>query len=238
MKLCFFISCAFLLSTPPSFEVEYEYELQLAESFIAKNELAFVNHMGEDKAQRLFLTAIVFPELVRYSLFRDFFETKALELVYVEYGAEGADFSIGRFQMKPSFVETLEAQVAVSNALALKYGEIRNFTDSLARGIRKERVERLKSLQWQLTYLNCFHDVVSNRFQDVRWQTTAEKLKFYATAYNHNFLASKQELEQWVDGKTYPYGAQYTGPQYAYSDISVSYYNKHIKENQSKNESN
>ena len=54
--------------------------------------------------------AVVFPELVRYSALMDFMETTAVKALYQQKGVKGADFSIGRFQMKPSFVEDLERQ--------------------------------------------------------------------------------------------------------------------------------
>lgn len=56
--------------------------------------------------------AIVSPELIRWTAFKDFFETTALELLYVKKGKTYADFSIGHFQIKPSFVEQLEAYVS------------------------------------------------------------------------------------------------------------------------------
>ena len=54
--------------------------------------------------------AVVFPELVRYSALMDFMETTAVKALYQQKGVKGADFSIGRFQMKPSFVADLERQ--------------------------------------------------------------------------------------------------------------------------------
>ena len=52
--------------------------------------------------------AVVFPELVRYSALRDYMETAAVKALYLQKGVKGADFSIGRFQMKPSFAEDIE----------------------------------------------------------------------------------------------------------------------------------
>ena len=52
--------------------------------------------------------AIVFPELIRYSMWQDEIERAAVNGLYVTKGRDGADFSIGRFQMKPSFAEDVE----------------------------------------------------------------------------------------------------------------------------------
>jgi len=51
--------------------------------------------------------AIVFPELVRYSALRDKMEITLLKTLYVNLGEDYANFSIGQFQMKPSFAEMI-----------------------------------------------------------------------------------------------------------------------------------
>ena len=53
--------------------------------------------------------AVVFPEIVRYSDLEDLIQIRALKVLYVQYGRKYADFSVGHFQMKPSFIEQLEA---------------------------------------------------------------------------------------------------------------------------------
>ena len=42
--------------------------------------------------------AIVFPELIRYSMWQDEIERVAVNGLYVTKGREGANFSIGRFR--------------------------------------------------------------------------------------------------------------------------------------------
>src|SRR5674476_1475160 len=54
--------------------------------------------------------AIVFPELVRYSALRDKMEITLLKTLYVNLGEDYANFSIGQFQMKPSFAEMIREQ--------------------------------------------------------------------------------------------------------------------------------
>ncbi|MBW8051416.1 MAG: hypothetical protein FVQ77_13960 [Cytophagales bacterium] len=228
MKGLLYISFAFLLSGPVNYEKVFHSEYDNAVSFIKQNHEGFNKILKTDADKKNLMISIIFPELIRYSLFKDFFETKSLELGYVQYGAKLVDFSIGRFQMKPSFVEALEEDVKYSENLMNKYCEITAYKDETITGIRKERIERLSSLDWQLIYLECFYDIISEKFKDIKWQDDVEKLKFYATAYNHNFCASKQEIEKWINAKTFPYGASYEGEQYSYSDISVYFYNNHF----------
>ena len=48
--------------------------------------------------------AVVFPELVRYSALRDKMVITLLKTLYINLGSDYANFSIGRFQMKPSLL--------------------------------------------------------------------------------------------------------------------------------------
>ncbi|HMR44504.1 MAG TPA: hypothetical protein PKC40_11755, partial [Saprospiraceae bacterium] len=65
--------------------------------------------------------AVVFPEMIRYNLVKDFFETSALELIYANLGSREVDFSIGIFQMKPSFIEKLEDIIIQNPAVFSEY---------------------------------------------------------------------------------------------------------------------
>lgn len=206
-------------------------EYSHATSFIKLKNAEFNKIKNTAENKKNMMLSIIFPELIRYSLFRDFFETKSLELGYVEYESKLVDFSIGRFQMKPSFVKKLEEYVKDSENLAKKYSRVTTYRDITIKGIRKERIERLNSFNWQFIYLNCFYDVLSEKFKDVEWQNNVEKLKFYATAYNHNFCASKQEIDKWINVRTFPYGVNYKGEQYSYSDIAVYFYQNHLLKN-------
>ena len=108
--------------------------------------------------------AIVFPEMIRWSAFKDFFETKSLETLYVVGGKSAADFSIGHFQMKPSFIENLEKYVAENSSLHhLNY--IIPFQSSDEKR-RSERVKRLKQFKWQLRYAQVYWVVANNLFKN------------------------------------------------------------------------
>ena len=109
MKLWPLYCISLLLLTP--YQVErfgYEAERSEAIQFIESHE-ALIKKICLEKGQRPSnVLPIVFPELIRYSLFRDYLETTMLERLYVKEGTSGADFSIGHFQMKPSFAEKIE----------------------------------------------------------------------------------------------------------------------------------
>ena len=86
------------------FYQEYKYELIKAKKSFEELEGTFIEVCKKYDSDKNLLAAVIFPELVRYSSFRDLLETGVLEALYIEKGSDVANFSIGKFQMKPSFI--------------------------------------------------------------------------------------------------------------------------------------
>jgi hypothetical protein len=169
------------------------------------------------------LVSVVFPELVRYSIIRDRIETTGLKVFYVHLGGEFADFSIGRFQMKPSFIEELEAAVRRYRLWAfsdvIDYGAAGGERD-----LRRERVRRLEQESWQERYLACFGAVLACRFPREQTMEPVERIEFAAAAYNRGFWKSEGDIRRSAQMALFPYGTEYPGPQYRYSDVAVGFY--------------
>lgn len=213
--------CSFEEKKENLFSDSYEQAIE----FINTNDKLIVEELGSDKEVLKEKIAIIFPELLKYSAYKDIIETAALELLYVNYGTEGADFSIGYFQMKPSFIEKLENEIINNYNLRIKFTSLIRFSQTDEKEIRKERILRLKQLKWQLRYLNCFYQYISTRFQDEKWINTSEKLTIYSAAYNSDFLGSKSEIKKWSKMKIFPYGIHKGTNQYSYSKIALDFYN-------------
>ena len=169
--------------------------------------------------------SVVSPELMRWSAFQDFMETKANEVLYVNKGKEAANFSIGHFQMKPAFVEQVEDYVATHTALAtFDYVVIKGKTDKEG---RKERVERLKRFDWQLRYAHVYWLVAKDKFKNRTFLNAKERVRFFATAYNYGFTRPETEIEAWQKKKAFPFGTNYKGEQVAFSDLAVEFFEKY-----------
>lgn len=192
--------------------------------YLRQNRDSFVASCTKHNTDTAVAMSVIFPELVRFSYFQDFFETQSLELLYVNFGPSKADFSIGRFQMKPSFIEQLETMVK-SKQLD-KFTEITQYTDTDIRKIRQERLLRLQNYDWQLKYLNCFCSFMENRFIDHLWKDKEQKIAVFATAFNHSMTCSLEELKDWSSRKNYPYGSRSEDNPYTYSEIALLFYVK------------
>lgn len=160
---------------------------------------------------------VVAPEVSQYSQLSDAAETYALYTLYVQ--GRVSDFSIGAFQMKPSFAESIEEEVAKCDYLK-QYRKliINESSDRLA---RYERVNRLSSLEWQLVYLCAFVEIARTRTTNVTFSNTEEKLKYWATLYNAGLYSSESKIYTLYDIEGFP---KYSSNSFNYADICIEFY--------------
>lgn len=156
-----------------------------------------------------FAKAIIYPELLRYSQFRDQLETIALQVLYIQLGTAYADFSIGPFQMKPSFVARLDA---------LKETEEN----------REKRIAALTTTAGQFAYLSSFLSAMDKRCASMRWSSVAEKLRFYAAAYNAGFHHSYEGILKRADKAQFKL-TEWSRKTYRYTDLALGFYQQELQ---------
>lgn len=231
MKLKLFLFLFFgtglinIVAQNKTYKQHFPEEYQTALDFLKKNKTLIKQELSRNGTKINELLPIVFPEVVRFSEIQNMIETGSLELLYVNYGETYANFSIGRFQMKPSFVETLENYV--KHYKIATYTFITQYPEKEIKKVRKERVRRLNSLKWQLRYVNVFYQVVQKKYPDA-WQNTEEKIRFLSAAYNKGLGTSAQGIKTWTQEKAFPYGRKYKGTQYNYTNIAWNFYKNEI----------
>jgi hypothetical protein len=81
---------------------------------------------------------------------------------------------------------------------------------------RRERVSRLCSTNDQVLYLCLFYKICASRFSNMKFDTSADRLKFFATCYNAGYHRSHEKL--------IALQSQNNFLNYNYSSISVYYY--------------
>ena len=195
--------------------------------FFKKNKELIKSTFKKYNIESEIIISALFPERIRYSIVQDFFETEALSTIYVSYGSTYVDFSIGEFQIKPSFVEKLEEYIKTSSKLQDKYLHLFPKTRDVKKK-RKNIVSNLKSLKYQLFYISVFYDILIEKF-DLLSMNKTKKINFTASAYNYGFHNTKQEISDNFKSKYFPYGTKYPGKQYSYTNIALdfnqNYYN-------------
>ncbi len=211
----------FMHQTPPSF---FEEDYHDAFDFVDKkyNELERIIH--ELDVEEEVVLSLVFPELIRYAMWRDYFETKANELLYVKKGDPAAFFSIGRYQIKPQFAEKVENYIKENEELKEKYAFICQYKHTGIKEIRRERIERLKSWKWQTRYVSVFCKIMESRFKQVKHIDIEDKIRFYSAAYNSNFLSDSTEIVQWENKISFPYGPGHSSSEFSYAEVAIYFY--------------
>jgi hypothetical protein len=172
-----------------------------------------------------FAFAVIFPELIRYSIIMDRIETRSLEVLYVQYGTQYANFSIGHFQMKPSFAESVEKDmVKYRNQAQDPWPAEFVFSDTNDVTDRKSRLFRLQSMRGQLYYLQAFMRVVNHLYPD--WDSLSPdiRVQYYAAAYHGGYQRGKDAIEAMARKKYFYTGLQSSGTKYSYADISLYYF--------------
>ena len=175
------------------------------------------------KPQMLF--AIVAPEITQYGYLSNTLETYSLKVLYVQNGKTYADFSVGYFQMKPSFVEQLEQFAAEDTILKAKYAACL-FINPNERETRVERVNRLNTVEWQIAYLELFCEVLQKKFADILFDADETQVRFYASAYNCGFHKSEQQIKKIAQKALFPH---FWGQKFRYSDIAAWFYQEIMK---------
>ncbi len=213
---------SFIISTNDQKAIEYyRNEIDNAVSLLVKENKIINRELN--KNERAAIIAIAFPEVIRYNSFSDLIETSANRIAYINRGKKASDFSIGYFQMKPSFVEDLERFVVNSKNL-------KKYTSIVIQGkdekkSREERINRLENLQWQLRYLKVFYQVLDQKYKNIAFRSTDEKIRLYATAYNYGFLQPEQVIIKYQTIKIFPYGKNSNKKKLAFADFSMDFIN-------------
>jgi len=210
-------ACCFAQTSYPEL---YPKECEAARQFFTEHSKEF-EQAGKDAGLGAeFLFAIVAPEISQFVHLSNKLETYSLRVMYVQGGRAYSDFSIGLFQMKPSFIEQMEESVAADDGLRAAFAECL-FAEPDSRQARVERIERLNSIEWQMKYLTLFCKLVDKRFGSVAFANGRERLRFYASAYNAGFYRTESDIKKIGDKALFPH---FSAQKFGYADVALWFY--------------
>lgn len=157
--------------------------------------------------------SIVAPEVAMYSMVEDVIEYRTLFLFYIQFGS--ADFSIGKFQMKPSFAEEIEKIVIKKFGAKYRILKIRSKNN---KEIRKIRLDRLMNVNWQCIYLSAFIDIASE-ISKKRHINKDYEVRYWATLYNSGINSSHSYIIKSMKKKQFPMSRQFN-----YAEVVQEFY--------------
>lgn len=169
--------------------------------------------------------AVIFPELIRYNAIQDKIETFALESLYIQYGKDYANFSIGQFQLKPSFAEAIEIDfLKLFGTSPLGVISKIKSEDALQNvAARSGRLKKLKESKSALNYVCLFFKILETKYPN--WKTDEEKIKFFACAYNSDYRKSKDEITSLIPKKFFHTGV-ISSRKYCYAEIAWYFFSQ------------
>ncbi len=224
---CFFNILNVLAGDPDYPEIFGDNWLK-AGKFINDNRNWMTEQLKDSRTDFQFTMAVVFPELVRYSAIRDRMEITLLKALYVQYGTEYADFSVGVFQMKPSCAEGIlkEIQLLKDRKLEKKFKPLSKVLNDHDR--RAMIIRDMENPQMQLTYITVLLKLLDERYRNRKWKNTESKLAFYATAYNCGFNQPEDYILKRMEKNSFHTGLISSDRKYSYSGIACYYYREFI----------
>jgi len=225
----FFLVIAGIVETSSSQSLNYRdifgEDWKKAEAFEKENRnwiepILNKNHISYPEA-----ISIIFPELVRYSALRDKMEISLLKTLYVNLGEEYADFSIGVFQMKPSFAETIrhESTAFLGSRSGIIFKKPADYDD--VKDFRKSIIRDLEDPEGQVAYLISFIRICDKKFNLYRLSENS-RTKFLATAYNFSIDKTALQIAAMADKKYFSTKLLKT-ENYSYADVSLFWYKQY-----------
>lgn len=163
--------------------------------FLLKNSW-ITDTLNQEKLQPDIALSAVIPSMIRYSALRDIVEASAMRTLYISSGRKYAHYSVGRFQMKPSFAELVERTYTRQ-----KLGPYKFIISNTSKA-RSERARRLESIEWQVRYLVMFNKIMDKRYAHIKWKNEEDKARFYATAFDVGFNRDERTIRRMMSPKT------------------------------------
>lgn len=201
-----------------------------ADAYASQNRAAWCSIWSDLGVDAKLAEAIIYPELIRYSYWQDEIEKTAVSGSYVTIGSKGADFSVGHFQMKLSWVEALERrwmQCPLHRSFEIY------FDTSDSRFARKARLSRITDDSfWQPVYLAIFLRLLYIDYPDLQALPMTEQVRLCATAYNNGAVlpgAARGDIDrlyQWSSLSSFHTDLVATPltQMYCYAELSAEHY--------------
>ncbi len=185
------------------FAVYYGKNWENARSFVAENSFWMVSLAREAGVDPALAVAVVFPELVRYDALRDRMELTLLKTLYTHYGREYADFSVGRFQIKPSCAEDILRELRNGGPRKLERRLHHLHRGASDHALRTAILRDMEDPRTQFLYVVAVIRILDRRFPHFSDQENAVKIPFYATAYNCGFMNSEVDILKLMGEKNF-----------------------------------
>lgn len=196
---------------------------QAAETWVSNNESWIRPVFEKYKIPYDEAMAVVFPEVVRFSIMRDSREKAILKALYVNNGTAYADFSIGILRMKPSFAEEVRKELSLSDDSRLQKILRRRHSYMDERKYRAMITTELEDIRVQISYVTAYMLLYANR---PAMPEGEERIRLLAAGYNETPVMDADGLRLKADEKLFGTDPV-TEEKYFYCDVALFWYRQH-----------
>lgn len=211
----------------PDYKILFGKNWIRAEKIVSENEAWIKEKASKFNIDYRVAVSVVFPELVRYSALRDKMETAMLKTLYINLGDEYADFSVGQFQMKPSFAGDINKSIDKIRDRRLRRLFRKQSSFDNIREYRSSIVRDLESIERQFDYLIAFIKICEHEYP-LNMMTDEERIKFLASAYNCGLLKGEDYIRS-MEGKKFFSTKLVPSENYSYTEISLFQYRRYVR---------
>jgi hypothetical protein len=144
--------------------------------------------------------------------------------LYRNLGDDYANFSIGVFQIKPSFAEDIQTRIFAGTDKELKSLFRKRSLFPYLNSYRASIIADLENPQTELNYIIGFYKICEKRFKNT-WTDEISRIRFFSTAYNTGFIKKSDDIESMSDKKFFN-TKLFKTENYSYADVSLFWYNQ------------
>lgn len=173
----------------PHCNLPYSRDLYHRAGIFVQHKACLLHSLTGTLRKSAFLAAIALPGIMRAVNVSNLLKSKFLEWKYIRWGYIPTGYTLGDLQMRLSLAEAVEQYLINHPALQSKT-KLVLYPLLPEEAIRRKRIQRMHSLDWQLRYLHAFEIVMQHLFRKAGFDDPIQKLRFYTYMYYHGELPS------------------------------------------------
>lgn len=193
---------------------------QAAETWVSNNEFWIRPEIEKYNISYNEAVAVIFPEVVRFSIMRDSRDKAILKALYVNNGKPYADFSIGILRMKPSFAEAVRQEMSLIDDSRLQKILSRRHSYMDERRYRAMISDELEDIRVQISYVTAYMLLYANK---PAMPEGEERIRLLAAGYNETAVMDAERLRLKADEKLFGTDTV-TEEKYFYCDVALFWY--------------
>ncbi len=196
---------------------------QAAETWVSNNEFWIRPEIEQYNISYNEAVAVIFPEVVRFSIMRDNRDKAILKALYVNNGKKYAEFSIGILRMKPSFAEAVRQELSLVDDSRLQKILSRRHSYMDERRYRAMITDELEDIRVQISYVTAYMLLYANK---PAMPEGEERIRLLAAGYNETPIMDAEGLRLKADEKLFGTDPV-TEEKYFYCDVALFWYRQH-----------